>query len=609
MPIRIFIGLIIFAALQGCAKIGSPTGGVKDVMPPEYLSGIPENRSVNFTGKRVDINFNEYIQLKNQNTEVVISPPMKEKPLVRVREKSIRVSFNEDLLPSTTYTLNFGNSISDLNEGNLLPDFEFVISTGNVIDSLSVTGKVVNAFTNEPDKDIRMMVMLYKNLSDSAPLVEIPRYYTRANEAGLFAINNIDADTFRIIALNDVNNNLKYDPGLEHIAFSDSFLVVNPATVTEQTFIKDTIKIITGADETIRARRRDTVNIDTIIAPGRKVNAVNVKLHSFTEQPKRVIVTSRTRDLPEYFRFTFNRPLYDSLIIDPLNFEGTSGWSLPEISVSNDTLAYWVTDSNIAKLDTLLLSISYQTIDSAGILFLKTDTVRLRKASETARSGRSTRRDRQAEATPVSELVLNSSVPNRGNLNLNANPEFGVSRPIFELNPDSIEFGMYMDTLLLPQKFSIKQRGLRNFSVSTQWKEDTPYRILFKPGAINDIYGKTNDSLEIRFATRALDYYGRILLNFSAHTYPMIVQVLNEKGIVVRSSVAEKPGVITFEYLLPGKYYFKAIHDVNGNGKWDTGNLLEKRQPERTFISGKPQQLRSNWDWENSWSITENSSE
>jgi len=614
MALKIIIAFIFLASLQGCAKIGQPSGGPEDVLPPEYISGSPENRSVNFSDDQVDINFNEYIQLKDQNREIIVSPPMEEKPVIRVREKSIRVTFHEDLLPNTTYTMNFGKSISDLNEGNLLPDFEYVFSTGEVIDSLSITGKVTNAFTREPDKEASMLVMLHENLSDSAPLLEIPRYYTRANQYGLFAINNVHPDTFRIIAINDANNNLKYDKGLESVAFADSLIVINTENVREQTFIKDTIKIITPLQVTLRGNRRDTATVaDTVIAPGKKLNAVSISLYSFIEQGNRVIVTSRTRDIPEQFRFIFNRPLFDTLDLEPLNFTSDSRWTLAEPSHNNDTITYWITDTVLAKLDTLRLRISYLTADSTGNLVPKSDTVRLRKTSAAGSGtrGGGGRRNRAATTGAIDELTINGNISNRGTLNLNSKLVFTVSRPIRDLNPDSVEFAILQDTVLQPRKPTISKDtlSLRKFTVTTGWEEDAQYRILLKPGTVYDIYGKTNDSVEIRFSTRPVDFYGRILLNFSSYVYPMIIEVKDEKGAVVRTSVANKPEILTFDFLPPGRYSFKAIYDANNNGKWDTGNFLSGLQPEMTFISGKPQQLRSNWDWEPAWTVTENSTE
>jgi hypothetical protein len=157
---------ILFLMVSGCAKVGAPAGGVKDSNPPVYLEAKPENRTVNFSGEEIEITFDEYIQLKDQNKEVLLSPPLKKKPVIRIRDNAIRVTLNNELLAQTTYTLNFGNAISDNNEGNILPDFEFVFSTGNSIDSLSVTGKAVNAEDKKPVKE-GTPVMLYENLADS----------------------------------------------------------------------------------------------------------------------------------------------------------------------------------------------------------------------------------------------------------------------------------------------------------------------------------------------------------------------------------------------------------------------------------------------------------
>ncbi len=196
-----------------------------------------------FKGKEISFRFDEFIQFKDLNKELLVSPPLKVKPDVKLKDKSVKIRLKNELAPNTTYTINFGNSISDLNEGNPLPDFEFVFSTGDQIDSLSVAGRAVNAFDHKPLKDQEIMVMLYDNLADSAPLRQIPRYIGRANSDGLFTINNIHPDTCRLIAVNDANGNLKYDPGAESIAFLDSFLVINATTVKPMTFIKDTIKL------------------------------------------------------------------------------------------------------------------------------------------------------------------------------------------------------------------------------------------------------------------------------------------------------------------------------------------------------------------------------
>jgi hypothetical protein len=598
---------LFFLLLQGCAKVGRPTGGIKDVNPPKYLSGVPENRSTNFKGEKIDLTFDEYIQLKDQNKEVLISPPLKEKPVIRVREKTVRITLNNELLPQTTYTLNFGNSISDLNEGNLLPDFEFVVSTGNVIDSLSATGKVLDAFNHKPETGGGMMVMLYENLSDSAPLVEIPRYYGRANKNGLFSVNNIHPDTFRIIALQDENNNQRYDPGVEAVAFLDSLLIITAKTVKPETFIKDTLKIITPAGKPARGNRQDTVKIkaDTVIAPGKMLNALNVSLYSFLEESSKVFLTSRERKAPESFSFIFSRPPFDTLRMSPINFTPQDSWFLKEASRKNDTLTYWITDSLIAKRDTLKLKLTYLTTDSAGQFLERVDTVNMRYQPPVMK-GSAVRRAKNAEVIAKKRVLsLSGSISNRGVLNLNKTIIFTADKPLQNINPEGIELYKIVDSLSVKQQYICYKDSfsIRRFNLESKWEEDSQYKLLLKPGTASDIYGLTNDSLRIRFSTQKEDYYSKILLTLNGNHYPMIIQVLNDKGNVVAIKHIKKPGLTIFDYLSPEKYNLRAIYDKNENGKWDTGNYLKHIQPEKVFLYSIPKALRSNWEIEISWMI------
>ena len=601
---------LFLLVLQACAKIDHPSGGPKDLNPPKYISASPENRSTNFSESKIDIYFDEYVQLKDQNREILMSPPMKVKPVVRVREKGLRITFNEKLLPDVTYTLNFGNSLSDLNEGNVLPDFEYVFSTGSSVDSLSVTGRVLDAFTQKPEKEGGLLVMLYDNLADSAPLNEIPKYYGRASKEGLFGVNNIHPGTYRVFALKDANNNLKYNPGLEPFAFLDSLLVISPENVKTESFIKDTVKIITPAEKSVRGAKQGskTAKADTVIAPGKMVHALNISLLSFTEENSRVFITERSREMPEKYAFVFNRPLYDSLKVIPLNFTFGKNWYLKENSASGDTLTYWLTDTLVAKKDTLVMQLSYLTTDSTGSLITRLDTVRLRHQTGLKEGKATVRRTKnEAKKSKKNVLSISSVLGARGTLNLNSDVIFTTDKPIHLINPKLIEFSRLEDTLVVQQDFQCvpDSQSIRKFKLSSLWEEDTQYRLLLKPGSVFDIYGNTNDSLKISFVTQKEDFYGKILLTFSSFNYPMIVQVLNEKENIVKSRSVTKPGLITFDYLSPGKYLLKSIYDKNGNGKWDSGNYLKHIQPEKIYLSGKPQQLRSNWDWETSWSVSE----
>jgi hypothetical protein len=599
-----FISMILL--LGGCAKVGTPTGGLKDITPPKYVDGEPENRTTGFEGEEISFRFDEFIQFKDLNKELLVSPPLKVKPDVKLKGKSVNIRLKNELAPNTTYTINFGTSISDLNEGNPLPDFEFVFSTGDQIDSLSVAGRAVNAFDHKPLKDQEIMVMLYDNLADSAPIRQIPRYIGRANSEGLFTVNNIHPDTLRLIAVNDANGNLKYDPGAESMAFLDSFLVVNATTVKPMTFIKDTIKLKDNKKEE-RTGKKATVKsiIDTTVVQGKKLNALDVSLYYFLEETDNVVLTDKKRDEREKLFFAFNRPPHDSVVIKPLNFIPDSIWYINETSLKGDSITYWITDTIIAKNDTLRMSVSYTTTDSANRFVNRTDTIRMRaqNASEKATTGK---KGKAPVAKKVNtRMIISPSITSQGKQDLNKPVVFTLDKPVLSIHPDSIEFFRIEDSVITKQSFtcSMDPAGLRRFVITTKWEEDMQYRMLLKPGMVENIYGLKNDSLGIKFSTQKMEYYGRIIVTAQGTQFPMIIQVMDEKGKVSETKMVKEPGQIIFDYLTPQKYILKAILDRNGNGRWDTGNYLKHMQPEKTYFNALPIQLRSNWDQEITWII------
>ena len=207
--------------LADCAKIGSPSGGPRDETPPRVEKSKPLNRSVNYNGSRIEITFDEFIRTDAISQELIVSPPFEERPEIRLRGKTLVIEWEEDIRDSTTYTFSFGESLKDLNEGNILRNYEFVFSTGGHLDSLAVLGTVVKSFDLVPHEE-NVFLMLYSNLSDSAPLLEVPDYVGKADANGNFLINNVRPANYRLFALQDLNRNYKYDVPEEYIGFLDS---------------------------------------------------------------------------------------------------------------------------------------------------------------------------------------------------------------------------------------------------------------------------------------------------------------------------------------------------------------------------------------------------
>jgi len=606
-PVTVAFCWFLFTLFIQCAKVGSPTGGPKDEKPPQVMESIPLNKEKNWSSKEIEITFDEFIAVKNLNDELIVSPPLTEKPVVRTRNKTLVIDLKEDLRDSTTYTLNFGNAIADNNEGNLLSDYEFVFSTGPVMDSLSLTGVALNAFTLRPEKE-KVAVMLFDNLCDSAPYKDLPLYFTRTSPEGKFAINNIRPDTFRLFALKDVNNNLKFDVPDEMIAYSDSTIILSPERVQKVSFIKDS-SLLKPKSKTAEKKTlipSDSVAHDTLKTAGRELYAVNTSLFLFTEEDLRQNIVSKDREQPELLTFTFGRPLFDSIRIIPLDFTADR-WYLQDLSMNRDTARLWITDTTLIKRDTLTLALSYTTIDSAKNFITRTDTVMMRFREKPVKNvlGRKMK-DKEPEADK-NFLLLTVNLKPRAVIDLNLVVRFTSERPVDSIDVRKFSLTRIQDSLQYPQKMDRIKDSSALYSVkfAVPWMESTSYQLFVEPGAIHDIYGKTNDTVEIAFQTREIDYYGKIILSPEGSTFPLIIQLLDEKETLLSEKFLDENGTVIFDYLAPRKYLLKAIADGNKNKKWDSGNYLGRVQPEKVFYYPGALDVRSNWDLDITWNLSE----
>jgi hypothetical protein len=313
-----YLIFLISLVLSGCASFGSLTGGPIDRDPPELIPERSEpNFQTRFNKKTIILEFNEFIQVRNPVNEVVVSPPLSYLPQVKARAQKLIFEFNEKeiLKPNATYSINFGEAISDFTEGNKLENFKFVFSTGDQIDTMKISGKVINAFSGAPEEEI--LVMLYNNLADSAVVKEKPFYYSRTNKSGEYSIENIRTDTFRMLALKDLNKNIIYNPPGEWIGFAENFIVF------------DTI---------------ESQKLDLVIAPP------SVKRR----------VTERKQELAGRLNVLLNEKP-DSILphsIIPPDVKG-------QMTLRKDTLIYWYTEAP----DSFQIAFSFDTIMVKSNLF------------------------------------------------------------------------------------------------------------------------------------------------------------------------------------------------------------------------------------------------
>lgn len=351
------VSLLYFFAIYnaGCAQIGSPTGGPRDTIPPRLVSASPKLNSTNVTGNKITLTFNEYIDLKEVQTNVLISPYPKKTPSIDFKLKTVTVKLKDSLLPNTTYSINFGNAIADNNEGNPFKDFTYVFSTGNNLDSLMLAGKVIIAETGKADSTL--VAMLYRNADDSAVQKRKPDYIARLSGDGSFVFINLPPGNFNVYALKDGDGGRTYNSKKELFAFTDA-----PVIVSEKT---EPVVLYASALEK-----------ESRIVPSTKPAGADKRLKLLTLAPQ-------VQDLLIPFQLSFNKPLkkFDpsKLILADTNFKPipSAVWSIDSSRTIIVLTNKWQEDMQYRLiLDTTALS------DSTDKSIAKTDTIRFTTKKE-----------------------------------------------------------------------------------------------------------------------------------------------------------------------------------------------------------------------------------
>jgi len=578
--------ILILVLLYSCANPVSPSGGPKDETPPVVLFSEPGNYSVNFKNNRIIIEFDEFVKLKDPNTQILISPPVYKKPEYRLRGKSIIVKFNEPLKENTTYTVFFRNSIVDLNENNPLENFQFVFATGNIIDSMAVRGKIENAFDLEPAPDV--YVMLYSNNNDtippdSLPYYVYPYYISRSNENGVFELNNVRNQAFTIFALKDINNNYIYDLPNEEIAFLDSLVTpsyykpipdtLGPGHSLQNTSLTDSISDIPIAP--------DTLSRDTTHQP-------LYKLFLFPEidSVQKLLEAKLLNNHKLMFAFLYPLKNNQITLIKPDSLH--NNWFIEEQTSGKDTVFYYIKD----KLsDTLVFSVADDSLilDTVNIVFAQDDT-------------RERKPDRyEEEPMEVKEFIkIENNIS--GSFDLNKALKLTFPLPVSSFSPEGFLLVEGEDTLKVLPAFTDKIN--RKLFFKYNWKEGTSYQFIFPDSVFYDITGKSNDSTILRFRTKTPGDYGVIKLNIAVKNWcnNTILQLIY-KDKIIREDYINNDTMLLYHYLVPGDYRIKAICDHNRNKKWDTGNYLKKQQPEKVAFFPKTINIRANWEIEEQWPI------
>jgi len=585
-PILIIAALAWVVIISSCANIGTPTGGPKDSIPPVLINTDPEYRELNFDGKSVKLTFSEYLQTDKISEELVISPPLTKRPSIKTKSKTLIIQFNEDLKDSTTYSLDFKNSIVDNNEQNPLPNLRFSFSTGDVYDSLRIAGRVMNAFNLEPIE--KGLVLLQKNLHDSAVFRVKPDYIAKTDAEGLFMIDNIAPGSYHLFAINDLNNDLLYNEGSEEIAFADSIVVPSVD------FHPENDTIVKGVDS-------------LLILGHSHFYPDPFYLRYFMEDIFEQYNESAERETRNKCLFLFNESVKDTFNVKLVNAQ-SDNWQRFEYNDKADSIVMWITDTTLMKQDSLYMELSYYMLDSIDEKYVRKDTV-LMAFSEPKEDPRKKKRKKeegpeQPEPIPQFDWLSNLS----STMELNGSITLTSPEPVASFDSTMILLYLTEDTLKTPLKFSFRTdtSAFRSYIIDYKWEPQSEYTFVIDSAACENIYGITSSEFNRKFKAREEDYYGAINLKITNVEMPVLAQVLknsdNEEVLYQKS--LDKDGVVKFDFLPPEKYKVKVIYDRNNNGKWDEGSYQDKYQPEKVAYIQEVIKLRSNWTEEHSWDLT-----
>ena len=557
----------------------APSGGAKDTKPPQLIQTSPPNFQTNFSSRKISMEFDEYVQTKDPQTQVIVSPPLQYPLEYLSKGKSLQIKITDTLQANTTYNFNFGRSIADLNEGNLLPEFNYVFSTGNHIDSLQIDGSIVDAFSRTPEADV--VVMLYKENSDSLPYQKLPAYFDRTDQAGNFSVKNVAQASYKIFALLDKNNNYRYDnPDEEKIAFLDS--LVTPIFMdTPDTNKKALTKADTALNQSLASSDTTTIKRKGKNWAKNEGNPLQLTLFSEPKEKQNLKkwMYDRIGKLQLVYTIPFNKFNYEWL--KPLS---SNTWESLEYSSNKDSVILWMNDTLSDSLNIRFWVDSFPA-DTLKLLYKK---VKKEGAKGKTKQNTPEKWHLQIPGTgmdPTGEINLSSPKP----LVL-----ADFTKAILSSGKDTLEFKLLADSL-----------SQRKVKIKYPWKQDKEYRFYIPPGALEDIDNKPNDTLQVQFKVKAAKEFGTMKLKLSFEKKPenYVLQLLNEKGLMVREKKISKDGNLFFSFLLPGHYKFRLIIDSNGNGRWDSGKYLEHRQPEPVIIYNGKIEIKANWDLDLEWVV------
>ena len=561
---------ILMLSFMRCANVVSPTGGPKDVIPPVVLQSVPENQSTNFQDKEIHITFDEYVVLNNPNNNIFISPPLDKNPEYKLSGKSLIIKFKESLKPDVTYSINFGEAIKDLHEGNIFKDYSFVFSTGENIDTLTLEGKVLQSVDHQPSADYYVMLYCDNNDTisiDSLPYFVKPYYATKTDKEGKFKFSGLKENDYLVFALKDENSNLKFDLPNENIAFLDS--LVRPICNAQFIIHNDSL----SSDDSVK---QEVKEINPLV------------LYSFLEEDTVQKLLKKEIVEEGLLRFAFNRPA-QNVKIEVLESLPDTFNIFPTYSANYDTINWYFTPNK----DSLSFAIIYDTlINDTTVLSLKP-----RKTG-----GKKSKTETVSKSLDIKTNIVGGKLKPEQDLILT------FKEPITDvIMRDTTWYIVDKDTIINDLHFTkIDSFGLR-YKLDKDLSPEKSYKVIIPDSVFYSFKGVTNDTAIFSFKVSALSEFGNIFVKVEKpeDVPQIIVELLDERGQSIERQIITSTEKVAFKNLSSKKYKLRATFDRDANGRWSSGKFSKKQLPEEVYYHKDIFDVKANWDidLEDVWSF------
>jgi Bacterial Ig-like domain len=516
--------------LFSCAQQIPPTGGKKDIIPPKLIKTVPLHKQTNYKDKVVDLTFDEYVVVENLQQKLLITPDAGEYNF-KVKPNGLRITFNKTLDSAKTYSLSFGDAVKDFAEKNPAQNLRLVFSTGIGIDSASVSGVVKDILTDKPILDA--LVGLYNN-TDTLNVEKMkPSYFTRTDTSGRFSLENIQPSTYKLVAIDDRNRSMTYNPKAEKIAYMQDSITLTPST---------------------------------------QISAASLALFYSNYTPPKV---RSTQPKAHYYTLSFDKGIYDYKV----KFN-TPDDSIPYFRSGNNDIKFFNTKN---KKDTISVKIWMQ--DSLGLIYENVQKIKFREIRGNAKNTENAKESFDMTTSPsVSEELRPKNLVYK----------LTFSKPVGEERLAQIQ--LFSDSTKTEQltKNDFKWANNRTeLTIERAFLAKKELKIVLPKATFFSIENDTIPAKTIKIPVKNEENYGIIEGNISGTTTPFIIELLNDKMEVEASLFNQKK--YEFNYIKPNVYFIRIVLDHNNNGKWDTGNFKKKIQPEKVQFYPEAIKVKKNF--------------